>query len=211
MPAMKLNGLRHRRADRAHGGQVGQARRHEHVGAGLLEGLQALDHVVEIGLAAEEALGPRGERERKRQRARRLRGGRHALDGLRRCRRAACPCRRWRPRWSRRPARPRRRGGSSPPPPPARRRSPSPDRRRRAGPSPPRSRAPAPSASSRVTLPSRRPRMPAEAPLDVASAWKPSPARMRAEPASHGLGITKAPVPGAARGSGWPCRSDSMP
>src|SRR5262249_24739654 len=33
------------------------------------------------------------------------------------------------------------------------------------------------------------------APLDVASAWKPSAARTRAEPASHGLGITKAPGP----------------
>ena len=49
------------------------------------------------------------------------------------------------------------------------------------------------SASSRVTLPSRRPSMPAEAPLDVASAWKPSAVRMRAEPASHGFGITNAP------------------
>src|SRR5947208_2390130 len=51
------------------------------------------------------------------------------------------------------------------------------------------------SASSRVTLPSRRPRVPAQAPLEVASAWKPSPARMRAEPASQGFGITNAPGP----------------
>src|SRR5687767_8547023 len=51
------------------------------------------------------------------------------------------------------------------------------------------------SASSRVTLPSRRPSVPAEAPLEVASAWKPSAARMRAEPASHGLGITNASGP----------------
>src|SRR5207244_4492289 len=49
------------------------------------------------------------------------------------------------------------------------------------------------SASSRVTLPSRRPRTPAEAPLDVASAWKPSAARMRTDPASQGFGITNAP------------------
>ncbi len=48
------------------------------------------------------------------------------------------------------------------------------------------------SASSRVTLPSRRPSVPAQAPLDVARAAKPSPARTRAEPASQGLGITKA-------------------
>src|SRR5438093_685872 len=51
------------------------------------------------------------------------------------------------------------------------------------------------SASSRVTLPSRRPSVPAQAPLEVASAWKPRPARMRAEPGSQGLGITNAPGP----------------
>src|SRR5260370_1202055 len=45
--------------------------------------------------------------------------------------------------------------------------------------------------SSRLGLP--RPRVPAWAPLEVARAWKPSAARMRAEPPSHGLGITKAP------------------
>ena len=57
------------------------------------------------------------------------------------------------------------------------------------------------SASSRVTFPSRRPSVPAQAPLDVASAAKPSPARTRAEPASHGLGITKAP------GRSWRARN----
>ena len=51
------------------------------------------------------------------------------------------------------------------------------------------------SASSRRTWPSRRPSVPAKAPLDVASAGKPRPARMRAEPASQGLGITNAPGP----------------
>ena len=56
------------------------------------------------------------------------------------------------------------------------------------------------SASSRVTLPSRRPSVPASAPLEVASAWKPSAARMRAEPASHGFGITNAP------GASWRAR-----
>ena len=40
-------------------------------------------------------------------------------------------------------------------------------------------------ASSRVTMPSRLPSVPACAPLEVASAWKPRPARMRAEPASQ--------------------------
>src|SRR5574341_508792 len=39
---------------------------------------------------------------------------------------------------------------------------------------------------------SLRPRAEAEAALEVANAWKPSPARMRAEPASHGFGITNA-------------------
>src|SRR5471032_638214 len=48
-------------------------------------------------------------------------------------------------------------------------------------------------ASSRLTLPSRLPSTPALAPLDVASASKPMPASMRAEPPSHGLAITKAP------------------
>src|SRR6516164_5990925 len=42
-------------------------------------------------------------------------------------------------------------------------------------------------------MPSRRPSTPAEAPLEVASAGKPSPARIRAEPASHALAMTKNP------------------
>src|SRR5258708_36121975 len=48
------------------------------------------------------------------------------------------------------------------------------------------------SASSRVTCPSRRPNVPADAPLDVASAMKPKPASTRAEPASHGFPMTNA-------------------
>src|SRR6185312_7129301 len=48
-------------------------------------------------------------------------------------------------------------------------------------------------------MPSRRPSIPADAPLDVASATKPSPARMRAEPASQALPIRKAP--------GWACNA----
>ena len=51
------------------------------------------------------------------------------------------------------------------------------------------------SDSSRVTLPSRLPSTPALAPLEVASAGKPSAARTRAEPASHGLAITNARGP----------------
>src|SRR5215472_13404294 len=42
-------------------------------------------------------------------------------------------------------------------------------------------------------MPSRRPSTPAEAPLEVANAEKPSPARIRAEPASQALAITKNP------------------
>ena len=56
------------------------------------------------------------------------------------------------------------------------------------------------SDSSRVTLPSRLPSTPALAPLEVASAWKPSAASTRAEPASHGLAITN------ARGPSWSAR-----
>src|SRR3954470_20834772 len=55
------------------------------------------------------------------------------------------------------------------------------------------------SASSRVMRPSRRPSTPAAAPLEVASAWKPRPARMRAEPPSQGFGMTNAPGPS------WSC------
>src|SRR3989442_9287944 len=51
------------------------------------------------------------------------------------------------------------------------------------------------SDSSRVTLPSRLPSTPALAPLEVASAGKPSAASTRAEPASHGLAITNARGP----------------
>ena len=50
MPAMKLTGLRQRRTDRAHRREIGQAGREQHVGARLLEGLQAPDRVVQIGL-----------------------------------------------------------------------------------------------------------------------------------------------------------------
>jgi hypothetical protein len=50
-------------------------------------------------------------------------------------------------------------------------------------------------ASSRESSPSRRPSTPADALLDVASAWNPSLASAWAEPASHGFGITKARGP----------------
>src|SRR5215470_9155022 len=48
------------------------------------------------------------------------------------------------------------------------------------------------SASSRVTRPSRRPRRPADAPLEVASAANPNAAIIRAEPPSHTLAMTNA-------------------
>ena len=51
------------------------------------------------------------------------------------------------------------------------------------------------SASSRLTLPSRRPSTPAWAPLDVASAGKPRAASARAEPPSHALAMTNARGP----------------
>jgi hypothetical protein len=46
--------------------------------------------------------------------------------------------------------------------------------------------------SSSVTLPSNRPSVNAKPELVVASALNPSAAKTRAEPASHGFGITKA-------------------
>ena len=120
------------------------------------------------------------------------RGG-DALRRPGRCRRAACPGRRWRLRSSRRPARPLPRAGSSRPRPQANRRSPSPDRRTRAGRSPRRSTRACASASSRVMLPvepaeRRRP----HAPLEVASAWKPRPVSTRAEPPSQAFGDDEA-------------------
>lgn len=55
--------LRNRRAEGAHGFDVGQARRIKNIGAGLLEGLQPPDRVVEVGAAVEKILGPRGKDE----------------------------------------------------------------------------------------------------------------------------------------------------
>ena len=61
--------LRQRRRHAAHRVQARQGGREQHVGTGLLEGLQAADRVVEIGNAANEVLGPRGQRELERARA----------------------------------------------------------------------------------------------------------------------------------------------
>src|SRR5438876_4442604 len=45
---------RERRADGAHGRDVGQPRRHQHIRAELFERLQSFDHVVEVRVAPEE-------------------------------------------------------------------------------------------------------------------------------------------------------------
>ena len=50
-------------------------------------------------------------------------------------------------------------------------------------------------ASSRVTDPSRRPRVAANPPLVVARASKPMAARSLAEPGSHGLGMSSGAGP----------------
>src|SRR3954466_8864659 len=55
--------------------------------------------------------------------------------------------------------------------------------------------------SSSVTSPSARPSVNAKPELVVASALKPSSSSMRAEPASHGFGMTNGPPPGRARNS----------
>src|ERR1700741_591981 len=62
----------------AHGVEVGKSRRHQDVGAGLLESLQALDGVVEVRSAAHEVLSP--GRENKIMRARDLCRSGDALD-----------------------------------------------------------------------------------------------------------------------------------
>jgi hypothetical protein len=51
------------------------------------------------------------------------------------------------------------------------------------------------SAWSRLILPSRVPYAQADAPLEVASAAKPRPARTRADPALQTLAMTNARVP----------------
>ena len=94
-------------------------------------------------------------------------------------------------------------GGSSPPPSPARRRSRSRDRRPTGSGVASTIARRCASASSRVTAPwpSRRPSEKASPALVVASASKPSAARIRAVPASHGFGITNAP------GRSWRARN----
>ena len=62
--------------------EVRKARRVEDVSAGSGEGLEAADRVVKIVAAVKKILGARGERERKRERARGFDGGGDAFDGV---------------------------------------------------------------------------------------------------------------------------------
>src|SRR5207245_9234634 len=52
----------HRRGDVADRGQVPYPGRIEHVGAGLLEGLQPLDRVVQVEATVQQILGPSRDR-----------------------------------------------------------------------------------------------------------------------------------------------------
>src|SRR5207245_4686918 len=63
----EVDRLRDRRADLAHGLEIRQPGREQHVGARALEGLQALDGVLQIGIAAQEVFRTRGEGEWKRR------------------------------------------------------------------------------------------------------------------------------------------------
>ena len=171
--------------------EIRQCGGEQHVGAGLLERLQAANRVVQVRIAAQIVLGSCRQHERERQSARGFDGGADALDGLveieqrlarlagrildRAADEAGLGCE------------PDRRsndvrrvaetllevGGDG-------------DVRRRAD------RARLRQASARVTAPSRRPSTFADAPLEVASASNPSPASRRAEPASQTFAITNA-------------------
>ena len=61
-------------------GDLAQAGCEQHVGADPLEGQEPGDRVVEVGAAPDEVLGPGGEREGERQAAGGFRRGRHPLD-----------------------------------------------------------------------------------------------------------------------------------
>ena len=194
MPTMKLNGFSSALRDLLDRREIGQARREQHVGARRLESLQARDHVVEVGLAAQEALGARRQHERERQRAAPPSTPRPRARPRLRGRRAARPCCRSRPRSSRRPGRrrPRCRIVSAA----ASRRVAEAlleiaDHRQVDGARRWRAHWPAtPRASPcrracRARRPWRRSRSPAPGSR--------APASTRAEPASHGLAMTKAP------------------
>ena len=72
--------LAHRRGDRADRREVAQAGGVEDVGAGLVEGLQPADGVVEVDAPVQQVLRPRRQHERDRQRPRHLHRRLHPLD-----------------------------------------------------------------------------------------------------------------------------------
>ena len=72
--------LRDRVADRLDPVDLPDPGRVEHVGARRLVGEKPLDRVVEVGVAAEEVLGPPDEHEREVERPRRVHRRRHPLD-----------------------------------------------------------------------------------------------------------------------------------
>ena len=189
MPAMKFTGST-LPAHRAHRFQVRQARCHQHVRPGGLERHQAADRVVQVGVAAQEALSPSGQQEGDADAACGLGGGGDAVLGV--CQveqRTVAVAGRV---LDRGPDQADRRGqadglrrilGASPKP-----FSRSADTGRSVASTIARA---CESASARVTWPSTRPSTPAEAPDDVASAANPTALSMRADPASQALAMTK--------------------
>ena len=178
----------------------------EHVGAGLLVGAQPRDRVVEVVAAVEVVLGARGEHERPRPRARP-----RAAAATRAAATSSVEDRRRRrsPRSSSPPGRRRARGAPSPRRRPARDAKQS-SRSADTGRSVAATIAAACSiASARVTDPSCRPSVVAKPLLVVASASKPSDASSRAEPASHGLGMSSG-VPGTCSAANARARSAAL-
>src|SRR5262249_35197191 len=189
----EIERLRDRGAHRLHRREVRQARRHQHVRARLLVGLQALDRVIKIGVAAPEAFGARGEHERKSE-ACRCHGSGDALGRL-----ADVEQRLVLSAFGR--------GRLDPPPADGYTSVPgacacatatrgavagSGETGRWVASTMARACA---SAWSQVIVRSRVPYAQADAPREVASAAKPRPARTRADPASQTLAMTNARVP----------------
>ena len=74
---------RHRGADRAHGGEVGQERHVDAVGAGLGEGPSPAQRLVEVVAAGHQPVGAGDQHEVAGQAAGGVGGGAHPLDGER--------------------------------------------------------------------------------------------------------------------------------
>ena len=107
--------LAHRTDDGADRRDVAKARRVEHVRAGLLEGLQPPDRVVEVEPPVQQVLRPRGQHEWNGQRPAHLDGGLDPLDGEREVVDRVLRVSGRRPRSSRRRSPPPRPAGSSRP------------------------------------------------------------------------------------------------